>query len=202
MPSKRSKKSLPKPKRFPLIPVLAIGVVVILALSVSGFAFGASQEQHDSFCASCHTQPESTFYQRSTAGSPTDLASAHTPKNVNCIDCHSGSGIAGRVGAEMLGARNAALWYSHTAVQPAKLSVPIADDNCIKCHAEVLNTSGMQNHFHSFLTRWQAADPNAAKCVSCHTAHNTDVVAGEAFINETTVSAECQACHGVLGGGE
>ncbi|HEY3345030.1 MAG TPA: NapC/NirT family cytochrome c [Anaerolineaceae bacterium] len=201
MPTKRSKKSLQKIKRFPIVPVLAIGFVAVLTLSVSGFAFGASQEQRDSFCASCHTQPETTYYQRSTAGSPVDLASDHTPKNVNCIDCHSGSGIVGRVGAEMLGARNAALWYSHTAVQPAKLSVPIADDNCVKCHAQVLSTSSMDNHFHYFLSRWQAADPNAAKCATCHTGHSTDVVANQAFINAANVSNECQACHQVLGGG-
>ena len=65
-------------QRFSIIGILLTGIVVALVLIAGGFGFAASQETLDSFCASCHTQPESTFYQRSTDTQPVDLASYHT----------------------------------------------------------------------------------------------------------------------------
>ncbi len=194
---------------FLLIPALMVLACGGLLLVGGGFAFAATQEQHDSFCASCHTQPESTFYQRSTAGQPTDMASFHTTKNVNCIDCHSGSGVTGRMSAELLGARNAMLWYSGTAVQPAKLTLPIADANCIKCHQQTVTNQGQNGgegegreggsgHWHFFLARWQSRDPNAGSCVSCHPGHNTQVAFQGNLQGQPSVRAVCQACHQVL----
>ncbi len=176
-------------------------VLVIFALFAgSGFAYAANKETQDGFCASCHTQPESTYYQRSLT-QPVDLASFHKTKDTRCIDCHSGVGLFGRMSAELLGARNATAYYTHTAVQPAKQTVPINDGNCLKCHQQVeAETATQDNHFHVFLPRWQAADSNAGKCISCHSGHATDVVANEAFINENQVRNVCEACHAVLRG--
>lgn len=198
MPKRRP---VQKQKRSPFFPVLGILVGVGLVLAASGFTFAATQESHDGFCASCHTQPESTFYQRSLGAQPVDLASAHVPKAVRCIDCHSGSGLAGRVQAEMLGARNALKWYSGTAVQPAALTFPIGDDNCLKCHQQVTTGSERDNHFHDFLARWQAADPNAATCTSCHSSHTTDGDV-ERYLNRARTEAVCEACHRVMGQGD
>jgi len=195
-----------KPRRKRLLTVLAVcGALLVLGivLAGSGFAFAATQESQDTFCASCHTQPESTFFQRETAAQPSDLASAHTAKQTRCIDCHSGVGVTGRVGAELLGAHNALAWYTHAAVQPAKLTVPIDDANCLKCHAQVTTNRGRNNHFHYFLARWQAVDPNAATCVTCHAGHATDGDASIAFLNQQHTEAVCQACHNAVGeGGE
>jgi len=175
-----------------------------LLTAASGFAFAATKEQHDSFCSSCHTQPESTFYQRSTSGNPVDLATAHIPDNTRCIDCHSGPGITGRMKAELLGAHNALAFYTGTAVQPAKLTHRIGDENCLKCHQNTVTQTDVtiNNHFHMFLTRWQAADPNAAKCVSCHAGHQTDGEAQIAFLNKSTTEQVCQSCHQALGAGD
>jgi len=87
-----------KDRRLKISPILivllaAFGLAVIL--TASGFAFAATQETHDSFCASCHTQLESTFFQRSVDTQPVDLASAHKADNTRCIDCHSGKGVTG-----------------------------------------------------------------------------------------------------------
>jgi nitrate/TMAO reductase-like tetraheme cytochrome c subunit len=183
---------------FWLTGACALGFVLI----ASGFGFAANMEQKDSFCASCHTQPETTYFARSTAAQPVDLASAHTPKETRCIDCHSGSGVPGRVSAELLGARNAALWYSGNAIQPAKLTAPIGDGNCLKCHQQVTVQRDRSNHFHYFLTRWQAADPNAATCVTCHPGHSTDVDVQQRYLNTPKVEQQCQACHNTLGGGD
>jgi len=196
------KKPIPKRKSFPIFIAAGVALALAIVLTAGGFTFAATQEEHDTFCASCHTQPESTFFQRSTAAQPTDLASFHTTKSVRCIDCHSGVGITGRMSAELLGAHNALAWYSGTAVQPAKLTVPIRDDNCLKCHGQVTVGGGLNNHFHEFLVRWQAIDPNAGTCVSCHPGHSTDGNAQTGFQNQANTEAVCQACHSILGGGE
>jgi hypothetical protein len=195
-------KPAPRARRRVLCLAIFLAVGLAVLLTATGFTFAATQEQHDTFCASCHTQPESTFYQRSIDTQPVDLASAHKSKGINCIDCHSGAGIQGRVGAELLGARNAAALYTGTAVQPAPLTHPIGDVNCLKCHQQITNGRGRNNHFHAFLSRWQAADPKAATCVGCHEGHATDGTAQLAYLNETRARAVCEACHSALGGGD
>jgi len=199
------------------------GLLVLgIFLAAGGFTFAASQETHDPFCASCHTQPETTFFQRSIGAQAVDLASYHTTQETRCIDCHSGSGIWGRIQAELLGARNAAAWYTHTAVQPAPLTFPIPDANCLKCHQDVTQRDytpkqtvtvvggdrrgegeeAGPNHWHEWMARWQAAAPNAGTCTSCHPGHLTDGTAQTGFENVQTTRAVCEACHRVLGEGE
>jgi hypothetical protein len=193
----------PKKKPFPLIPALVGAVVLAVLLTAGGFGFAASQESHDAFCSSCHSNPESTFYQRSIGTAAVDLASAHTIQKVGCIDCHSGVGVTGRISAELLGARNAAKWYTKTAIQPAPLTVPIDDANCLKCHDSVTVSTDFNNHFHAFLARWQAADPNAGHCVGCHPGHNTDIDPNNHFTSDAITQPVCAACHTILreGGG-
>lgn len=196
-----SKKNSARP--FPWL-AIAIPAAVVLVLAISSFGFAATMEEKDTFCASCHTQPETTFFQRSQAGAPVDLATLHHSKEIKCIDCHSGAGITGRTGAMLLGARNAAALFTHTAHQPAPLTVAISDANCIKCHQEaVTGQPDFNNHFHLFLARWQAADPNAAGCVTCHASHNTEVEAGIGYLNRAKTEQVCQSCHQVMreGGG-
>jgi predicted CXXCH cytochrome family protein len=192
-----------KKRRIPTaLIVVAAGVAVAVVLAAGGFTFAATQEQRDPFCASCHTQPESTFFSREAAA-PTDLASSHHGKEgVRCIDCHSGQGISGRVKAEFEGAHNALALYAGTAIQPAKLAQPIPDENCLKCHPDISAERTMQNHFHYFLPQWQARDPGAAKCVSCHQGHSTDGSQDIAWLNEQRTTAVCQQCHSVLRGGD
>ncbi len=172
-----------------------------LLFTVGGFSFAATQEQRDSFCASCHTEPETTHYQRSIAGQPVDLASVHTTYKTRCIDCHSGDGVVGRVQAELTGARNAVRFFTKTAVQPAKLTEPIGDDHCLKCHQTVTTAQPTRNnHFHIFLVRLQAIDPTVG-CVSCHSGHATDGTADNRFMTDTRTQQVCDTCHRQLRGG-
>ncbi|NMC77960.1 MAG: hypothetical protein GYA59_01255 [Chloroflexi bacterium] len=207
----RPVKKPPSRKTVPWI-LLPILVAILLLFVAGGFAFAATQESHDTFCGSCHTEPESTYLQRSTATQPTDLASYHTTESTRCIDCHSGQGVGGRLQAEVLGASNALKWYIGTAVQPAPLTHPIGDANCLKCHQQVTEREyvpqnqalsqlgeGRNGHWHVFLARWQAQDANAATCVSCHGGHTTDGDAQILYLNEQHTAAVCDACHRVLG---
>jgi hypothetical protein len=198
---------------------LLAAVVIVILLTAGGFAFAASQEAYDAFCASCHSQPESTYYQRESAGSPVDLASfhaAHSTSYARCIDCHSGAGLTGRLQAELLGARNAFKWYTGTAVQPAVLNYPIGDANCLKCHQDVTQRGftpkeqitvpgrgggegGRNNHWHELLARWQTTAPaTAGTCTSCHGGHPTTGTAQGGFMDPQAVQQTCDACHQVL----
>ena len=197
-----------------LIGVVAVGIF----LAAGGMVYAANQEEHDPFCASCHTEPETTFVQRSTDTQAVDLASFHTGEKTRCIDCHSGPGIVGRVQAELLGARNAVAWYTHTSVQPAHLKFPIQDATCLTCHQEVTqqgyrpeqslgivdggDEEGGPNHWHEWLGRWQAVAPDAGTCVSCHSGHLTDGSAQTGFENLQTTDIVCEGCHQQLGEGE
>ncbi len=197
------KKHSRKTVSFPYTPALTVALGLVILLAGSGFAFAATQEGRDSFCASCHTQPESTYFQRAIDANPVDLASAHKTEGTRCIDCHSGAGLGGRARSELMGARNAVAWLTHTAKQPAPLTIPIRDDSCVKCHAQVTSRGDFENHFHVFLARWQNQDLKAGTCVSCHGGHSTDGSAREAFLNEPRTRAVCEACHNALGeGGE
>jgi len=212
-------------KRFPLLKILVGLAAFGIVMAASGFSFAASQETHDNFCASCHTEPESTFYQRSISAQVVDLASYHTPQKTRCIDCHSGPGLFGRMQAELLGARNSTAWYLHFAKQPAPLTFPIKDANCLKCHQAVtqrdftpkqtVTIPGLQggrgeegegearfNHWHENLTRWQATDPNAVGCTSCHPGHSIDGNAQTGFQVGQTTNNTCRACHQVLRRGD
>ena len=190
-------------RRWPKIVIAVIAVVGALALVSTATAFTAMQfENHDDFCASCHSQPEATFFQRTTTAA-VDLASIHSTKEVRCIDCHSGPGLVpGRVTSLMLGAKDLLDWTTGHAVQPAALSRPFEDANCLKCHADLTQRQDFNNHFHVFLSRWQSVDKNAATCVSCHQGHATDGEAQLAFLNRAHTVQVCQQCHQKLGGGD
>ena len=211
-----------KKKPFPVLIALAALFAVGVLLAVGGFAFAANQESHDPFCASCHTQPESTFLARSQAAAAVDLASYHTSQKALCINCHSGPGLNGRLQAELLGARNAFKFFTGTAVQPAVLIYPIGDANCLKCHSTVTQRGyvpqtqmtapagvgggegerGGLGHWHQNLARWQTADPAAAKCVTCHPGHDTSGDPQNGSLKAAAVQQVCNACHRVLRGGD
>lgn len=194
-----NKKQNPKSRTY--VYLLLTGLVLAIFLTTGGFTYAATQEQHDDFCSSCHTQPESTFYQRSLDAQAIDLASAHTAEKTRCIDCHSGEGLLGRVKAELLGAHNAFAYYTNTAIQPAQLTRSIADESCLKCHQNIFDNQDMNNHFHFFLVKWQELDSNAASCVSCHQGHSTQGDRQTAYLNEQTTQAVCQDCHKFAGEG-
>jgi len=187
--------SSPPPKPRAAWPIWA-GLAALALIAAAGLGTAATLEDHDSFCAACHTQPESTFYARSLAA-PSDLASAHAAAwATRCIDCHSGPGLAGRAGALALGARDLAAWVTHTGQQPAPLTVPIRDASCLKCHADVPNTRNFDRHFHMYLARWQALDPaTAGSCVSCHVGHSPSGDPHQDYLQPEQMQLVCDRCH-------
>lgn len=176
------------------------------ALIVGGLGvFGVARlEENDAFCASCHTEPETTYVARAAEvrfGAPVDLASAHVhvPEAVRCIDCHSDEGVRGRLGAMTLGARDAFLWASGAARQPSVTTFPLGDGHCLKCHAPVLEDESFDGHFHRLMPRWReiAAEQGAlyAGCVGCHSSHTTDGATQAAWVRQQRAARICDQCH-------
>lgn len=190
-----------KPRSRRLFIVLGVVVLAGIVLLVGSGVEAAHLENRDSFCASCHSEPESTYVDRSVAASPIDLASFHTTKGVRCIDCHSGPGVTGRIAGLALGGRDLTHYLTGHYTQPAPLTRPITDSHCTKCHGDIAADQTFQNHFHVFLAQWQSLSKDAATCVSCHESHITDGSADVAFLNEARTTQVCQACHSFAGEG-
>jgi predicted CXXCH cytochrome family protein len=199
--SRRSKSGLANRFREPRYYVPGLVLLLALGLSLSGMLYAAHLEGSDTFCASCHTQPETKYFHRTQQNDTVDLASFHQTKAVHCIDCHSGPGVTGRLGAFFVGGKDLVAYLTHTDQQPAPLTVPIGDGNCLKCHSDVTQTTSFNRHFHRFLPRWQAVDPNAATCVDCHSSHTTAGTAALQYLIEAPTSQVCQDCHRSVGGG-
>jgi hypothetical protein len=197
--STAQKKAVARRKAWRWLIVLAAVLAAGILLASGGMVTAIQMENRNAFCASCHTEPESTFYQRSLA-TPVDLASAHNAKKVPCIQCHSGPGTTGRVEAiTTVAAPDTFAFYSGHYRKPATLTVPLGDEHCLKCHADYADRQDFNNHFHVFLSRWQAAAPNdAATCVECHQGHNDKGRADIAYLDEQHTTAVCQRCHSTL----
>ena len=186
-------------RKIPVIAGAAIAGLILFGLIIPITAM--QFENHNGFCASCHTEGEQTFYDRSIKGAAVDLASLHDTKGqARCIDCHTGPGIIGRYGGLMAGSTDLISYFSGHYPQPAALEEPYPDANCLKCHANITQKQDFNNHFHVFLSRWQAIDKNAATCVSCHLSHDIKGDSKIGFLNEQTTVAVCQKCHSTVGG--
>jgi hypothetical protein len=187
----------PKRPAF-LLPLLASLVVLVVASYITG----TQKEEHDNFCASCHTQPEETFYTRSLQSTPTDLATYHAKKGVLCIQCHAGKGLIGRSLGLMAGAQDLVAFYSGNYPKPIKMEEPLPDANCTRCHASVLTNQDFNNHYHSLLSQWRSVDPqNAAVCITCHTSHSTTGAVADMFLIQNPTVQVCQKCHAIAGEG-
>ncbi len=188
------------PRIIIVIAILVFGVAVV---SIGSIGSALAMENQDSFCASCHTEPEVTYYQQSVQSPAITLAAFHKTKQTACIDCHSGGGPLGRAEGLIQGADDLLMYYGGNYRRPAITTNPLGDDSCIKCHDNVFDRRRgvgrrADGHYHAFLPRWQAADSNAARCVTCHTSH-TQAAANQQFLDANRVSQTCDDCHAAIG---
>ncbi|HLB65052.1 MAG TPA: hypothetical protein VJJ46_09430 [Anaerolineales bacterium] len=154
---------------MPRLAASAAAALILLAIGVGTGLRVSRLEEHDSFCTSCHTVPEVTYFERAQAalGGQTpyaDLSSAHygrAPSSgeqmaIRCIDCHRGSGsLPHRAVTLTLGARDALIWVtgqSNPTIEKSELIVPfLLTAACVECHLDVLLVAGFNNHFHNRL---------------------------------------------------
>ncbi len=181
------------------VPTLAVALIAVI-FATGGTAYALQLENHDAFCASCHTEPETQFYQQSLDQNPATLAAFHTQKQTRCIDCHSGGGIFGRSEGLAQGTQDLLSYYSGNYHRPAITMNKLGDDSCVKCHSTVFAARDFNNHFHFFLPQWQGLDANAAHCIDCHTSHAAGN-ASQGYLSTPVVTTICQDCHNAVGAG-
>lgn len=190
-----------KHKRGVLL-IAGIGATVGLALAGGGTIYAAHLENRDTFCASCHTEPESAYVQRARASAATDLATRHRLEGVRCIDCHSGRGLTGRLDGMTTGAGDLLHYELGNYHDPAITTDPLDDSYCLKCHADVATARTFENHFHLLLGDWQQRDPrHAGTCIECHQSHVLGGLAEAGFLQQQPTVAVCNRCHGFVGQG-
>lgn len=180
--------------------LLPIGLCVLLAAGI--YAVAGTLEGDDAFCASCHVEPEATYYQHSRAQSPPTLAAFHVAtfqagEGARCIDCHSGRWIPGRLGAQWIGLGNLLAFRSGEYRQPAQTTRPTGDVGCTKCHREMSWVRERPGHYHSPILRrqWQAVGGPASTCAACHPAHQEFSQPADSFLDSDRLEAQCEACH-------
>ena len=184
--------------------LIIASIAILASTTVLVIAGALALENQDSFCASCHTEPEVTYFNRSQKN-PADLASFHAQNKTACIDCHSASGMFGRVRGLQQGARDLANFLVGAYHRPAITTNPLGDDSCVKCHADILGIArqgsnrAMNGHYHSYLPQWQALDIHAARCATCHSAHALGLT-GLMFMAQGKVGKLCEDCHTALSG--
>ena len=201
-----------------LVPAIIAVIVLGIGATAGGVYVSSEMEKDNSFCGSCHTEPETTYLMRFDAaltGTAPDLASYHyrhsessiSPKvpTIRCIDCHVGEGLVGRGIVLSLAAFDAIKYFTHTARQPAQVVFDVQNEACLKCHeAEVKKFADqpekpfiIDNHFH-----YKYFQPGAAPltCTACHIAHREGSELNGFQFNRVIIPV-CEACHQYEGHG-
>jgi hypothetical protein len=188
--------------------IFALGLIAILG----GVSIVSANEQHDEFCISCHTEPESTYYMRfqgAVSGPAADLAAFHHrqvyPRNspeghsIRCIDCHVGEGVVGRGIVVSLAAWDALKYVTGTARQPAVVVFSVQNEACLKCHEQQAKINLekpklpfiIDNHFHYKLFEQGAPFES---CVACHVSHREGSQTNQYQFREVIIPV-CEDCH-------
>ncbi len=183
--------------------ILLLGMVAFI-LAAGVYTTGVQIENKDSFCASCHVEPESTYYQASLKpAEAASLATFHAGEETRCIDCHSRRGIPGRLWSQWGGLQNLLVFRSGHYTQPSVTTRPVGDSGCSKCHSDLSWASERPGHYHSPELRrsWRTAGGPATSCQVCHPSHESDAPASDRFMDEARIEVQCDACHEATGEG-
>ena len=179
--------------------VFLISFIVAGGLGVTAAGGGLYFETRDSFCAACHTQPETVYYERSVddRSGGVDLASFHhLEERTRCIDCHGGVGPRARLATLMVAAGDTLQFATGRYQQPAMMTQPLANPNCRQCHDDAVTREGFENHFHNLMDDSQAP---LVLCVACHVSHQEGDERAF-FVREEDIFPSCNRCHAIMGG--
>jgi len=209
------KPSPPRRRGWPVI--LAVGFVAIFLLGGVGFFVASALEEQDTFCISCHTTPETTYYNRAyiALDNPNDpvndLSTAHyllakTKHNetFTCIACHRGdSSIGHRVSTLVLGGRDAVMYVlgkEDPTIEKTKTKEGwLPNAACTNCHTDTLLTlKGLDNHLHTHLPAAAAALAKGGALVvpdSLKDKQTELLKVGLKTINTALVCSDCHQAH-------
>ena len=202
---------------------LGAGAVVLIVLGLGGFFTASALEEHDSFCISCHTVPEVTYFNRAyiSIDNPDlpvmDLATVHyhaykvnNKGDFACINCHRGDASLGhRVATLALGGRDALIYITgqeNPAIEKSNTKEGwLPNTACTTCHAETLLTlKGLDNHFHTHLPQAKHALASGGKFTvpeSLKDREKSLLEIGLQTVNTTLVCTDCHQAHTAFASG-
>ena len=191
-------------------PIAGVLAVVGIAAAPAAWWITDRLEEDNDFCNACHLSAELPLHidlRRDFDAMPaTSLSAAHAHsarhvetdrevRDFRCIDCHGGSGLAGRARVKLLAAKDA-FWYAVGHFEePTQMRWPLWDGDCTQCHASFVETEpeAWENpRFH------QLAVHNTelgVDCVECHQVHDRQGAPDAYFLVAAEVRSQCFRCH-------
>ena len=187
----------------------ALVAAAALAALAAPFGWWASDrlEQNDAFCTSCHLPSGAPLHEDNAgdfvARPAVSLAVAHAAAGndarrdgaFRCIDCHGGTGFAGRARVKALSLRDAAIYLTGDFAEPEGMNWPLRDADCRKCHARFAGgpaESWEAPKFHALSVHNREL---GVSCVTCHLAHERGGLADRNFLHPEPVRSACVRCH-------
>ena len=209
------------PKRRVRWPVILIAALMgAVALGSFGFVTASALEEHDVFCTSCHTFPETTYYNRAyfaldnRSDPAPDLATQHYLSNESepfkCITCHRGdSSLGNRLATTLLAGRDSVTYLlgrEDPAIEKTHINEAwLPNRACMSCHTEALLTlAGINNHFHTRLPQAADALKNGGKLsVATSYTGNREALLSQGLetVASPLVCTSCHLAHKTIAGG-
>jgi len=178
--------------------LLWIGIALGLAAPLVGWHVTDHLESDDSFCISCHLDPETPLHQtkyRDFNGEPArNLAALHATGvdgGIRCIDCHGGASFPNKLRVKTVAGLDSLRWLVGAFDEPTHMRHPLWDEDCTQCHARI--ETRREDDFHAIQAH--VGPGFEVRCVGCHTAHPTDGEPSLAFLQREPVAAVCTTCH-------
>jgi len=199
-------------RRWPVL--LVIGFFAVVILGGIGFVTASALEEHDTFCISCHTVPEVTYYNRAyisldnPANDAPDLATAHyllsqqhNKPAFACINCHRGdSSLSQRISTLALGGRDALIYIAgreNSTIEKTQIAEGwLPNSSCVSCHSDtLLKLEGLDNHFHTHLPQAAGALASGGKLTVPDQYKGRQDLLLKAGLDTVSVNLECTSCH-------
>jgi nitrate/TMAO reductase-like tetraheme cytochrome c subunit len=185
-------------RRATLLAAAALGLVGLGAVSWSA---SDRVERENSFCLSCHLTPEVRLHDavgRDFAERPpASLAARHAEAEADfrCIDCHGGTSWPGRLRVKLSAASDAFWYVSGHFDEPDRMTTPLWDEDCRKCHPSLGEKHARDWDSISFHEVVAHRENLGVACVDCHRVHDTDVDPEASFLHAGHVREQCASCH-------
>jgi hypothetical protein len=192
---------------------LAIASLAALAAAPLGWWATDRLEADDAFCTSCHLASGAPLHEAKAADfrarPAVSLAVAHAAAGnearadgaFRCIDCHGGTGFAGRARVKAASLRDALVYLSGDFAEPEHMRFPLRDADCRSCHgafaAAAAAPAALESPaFHALAVHNREL---GVACVNCHLVHSRGGMADRDFLHPEPVRAECARCHPEFG---
>jgi len=187
--------------KYPLIykykkKIILYGLSLIVTSSLVMSILTAQLKADRDFCRSCHISSNQPMHSKKFSNFLTDpplnLAGRHRVEKMDCIDCHRGIDLKGKLIITYEELKNTGKYFIGRFVEPEGLNHDFQNINCRICHQRYKRGSNFHN-----LSSHQGSLP--VLCIKCHIVHLKKNEKEIFFLNRTKVLQVCAQCHPRVG---